>query len=307
MTSFFNPASEANEIINRLFWHYSIAATIILFLVIGFTVYARIRFRATKSRRPAQFTRSRKVELSVLTISMLLVTYFGYRTVSLMSELEPRAEGQEPDIVVTGHQWWWEVEYPGEGVVTANEFHIPTGKRLLVQLNSTDVIHSFWVPKLGGKKDMIPGYTNFLWIDAKEAGEYMGVCSEFCGEQHAWMRFRVVAHEPESFEGWLSEHRQQAKIPKEGMAAEGARFFQEMTCSKCHTIRGFNESNNIGPDLTHLASREEILAGMLDNNPENLKDWLQDPYEVKPLSHMQDMILTNKELESLVAFLNELQ
>lgn len=307
MTSFFNPASEGNEIINRLFLHYSIAATIILFLVIGFTVYARIRFRGSKVKSPAQFTSNRKVELTVFITSLLLVSYFGYRTVTIMHHLEPSVEGQKADIVVTGHQWWWQVEYPQQGVITANEFHIPSGKRLLVKLQSTDVIHSFWVPKLGSKRDMIPGYTNYLWFEADKPGAYMGVCSEFCGEQHAWMRFRVVVHEPDDFQHWLSQHRQEARIPEQGPAAEGARLFKQMTCSQCHSIRGFNKGHNVGPDLTHLASRKELLGGILKNDRESVRDWLQNPYEIKPLSHMQDMIFTDKELESLVAFLDQLE
>jgi cytochrome c oxidase subunit II len=213
------------------------------------------------------------------------------------------------DVVVVGHQWWWEGRYPGRGggAVTANEIHIPIGRRLRVRVDSADVIHSFWVPQLGPKMDMIRGHPNFVWLGADRAGTYEGACSEFCGDQHAWMRFIVIA-EPESlFKQWLEHQARPAENPITESAQAGKNFFFAQTCANCHAIGGTTAVRTAGPDLTHFASRRQLAAGLLDNTPQNLARWLKNPQQLKPGCQMPNFSLTDEQVTQLVAYLEELR
>ena len=217
------------------------------------------------------------------------------------------AGGAEVDVVVVGHQWWWEVRYPGSAAVTANEIHIPIGRRLRVRLDSADVIHSFWVPQLGPKMDMIRGHPNFVWLGADRAGTYEGACSEFCGDQHAWMRFIVVA-EPESrFKEWVEHQASPAANPVNEVAQSGKNFFFAQTCANCHAIRKTTFAATAGPDLTHLASRRQLAAGLLDNTPENLARWLKNPQRIKPGCQMPNFSLNDDQINQLGSYLEELR
>lgn len=307
MISFLDRATEGNEELYHLFIHYSIAAGAVFFLVVAATVYSIIKFRSSRRNNPAQFRDNKKVEIIAVSIAASLIIFFGYRTVVLMNRINPPVNGATPDIVVTGHQWWWEVEYPGTGVTTANEFHIPVGRKTLVELRSADVIHSFWVPNLAGKQDMVPGYGSHLWLNVKRPGTYVGVCGEFCGQQHAWMRLKVVAHPQEEYDQWLAANAGDASIPDDPTALSGAAVFKSMSCQSCHAIRGYNPGSHTGPDLTHLASREYLAGGVVKNTPENIHRWLTDPQKVKPGAHMPNMHLTNQQKEDLTAFLKQLK
>ncbi|HEU4631525.1 MAG TPA: cytochrome c oxidase subunit II [Gemmatimonadaceae bacterium] len=231
----------------------------------------------------------------------------------------------DAEIVVTGHQWWWEVRYPGAGVVTANELHVPVGVPVRLVLRSADVIHSFWVPRLGGKLDLVPGASNTLRLRADSAGVYPGECAEYCGVQHAHMGVTVVAEPPRAYAAWLAAQRAPARAPPDGAiddatadasvddttgatgAADGARVLLSVGCAACHTVRGTPAAGTVGPDLTHVASRRTLGAGVVPNTPGYLAGWVADPQALKPGSHMPAVPLTGAELQALVDYLTQLR
>jgi cytochrome c oxidase subunit 2 len=217
------------------------------------------------------------------------------------------SEAGDADLAVVGHQWWWEVRYPQSGAVTANEIHIPVGQRLRVRVDSADVIHSFWVPQLGPKKDMIPGHPNYLWLQADRAGVYEGACSEYCGDQHAWMRFTVVAEEPPRFQAWMSDQARPANEATDALARAGQRIFFAQTCANCHTIAGTSARANAAPNLTHLATRAQLGAGVMENSPEAVARWLKNPQAIKPRCQMPNFGLSDQQVTELTAYMEGLQ
>lgn len=267
------------------------------------------------------------VALAGAVIPAVIIIGITAQSVWVLQETDPGQEVAGTTIAVTGHQYWWEVEYPEHGVVTANEIHIPTGERVKLELASTDVVHSVWVPELSGKTDMIPGRANSMWLETEEPGTYWGQCAEYCGMQHALMRFVVVAHEPAEFEGWLQAQAQPAagppaaaledqpeldtdEAPAEqdpGLVAQGREVFMSSSCVYCHTISGTAAQGREGPDLTHLASRETLAAGTLPNNPGNLAAWVVDPQAIKPGNEMPGTDLAGLELQALLAYLESLE
>jgi cytochrome c oxidase subunit 2 len=222
-----------------------------------------------------------------------------------------RANAQSPprdalSIHVTGHDWWWEARYPN-GAETANEIHIPTGRRVRIVLDTADVIHSFWVPQLGPKTDLIPGKTNSMWIEASKPGRYRGQCAEFCGFQHAHMIFYVVADEPHAFARWQRAQAAPYASPASAPAKRGEQIFLSTTCAGCHTIRGTSANGVVGPDLTHLASRRTIASGTLPNDPGDLSDWIRDPQSIKQGTLMPSAPLSQPDIDAVVAFLEGLR
>lgn len=297
---------QARAIADLFTWNLAIAGAIFV-LVTGLVVYIAIRYRARPGQGeppPVFGNRTLEIVWTLAPAAILLVVAFF--TVATMRAADPPAEGQPPDLIVTGMQWWWRVEYPQSGVVTANEIHIPAGRRLLVRLQSGDVIHDFWVPQLGPKRDMNPGSANQLWIEADAPGTYLGGCSEYCGAEHAWMLIRVIAQPPAEFDAWLRAQAQPAPAPA-GDAARGAQVFQQQTCVNCHAIAGTSASARVGPDLTHLASRETIGAGRVANTPDNLARWVADPHALKPGVLMPGFQLSPDDLRALIAYLETLK
>jgi cytochrome c oxidase subunit II len=211
---------------------------------------------------------------------------------------------------ITARQWWWDIRYngaqPSDQFETANEIHIPVGQPVLVRLHTADVIHSFWVPKLTGKTDMIPGQTNQSWMQAEAPGRYLGQCSEYCGYQHAHMQFEVVADDPADFAAWQNKQRQPAAAPEGGAAARGLEMM-EFRCALCHQVRGTSLGAVTGPDLTHLMSRHTLAAGTLANDHGNLGGWIQNPQDLKPESLMPDQNLSPQQLSDVLAYLETLQ
>lgn len=214
-----------------------------------------------------------------------------------------------PDITVTGHQWWWEVRYNGANVfTTANEIHIPAGRPVTIELQSSDVIHSFWIPELHGKVDLIPGRKNTIVIEADVPGRYEGQCAEYCGEQHALMRMAVVAQDDAKYKEWLFKESQPAIIPQSEPAITGLQVFEQKGCGLCHTIRGTRALATVGPDLTHVAGRAELAANAIPNTHAYLSAWIVRAQSLKPDSLMPNLDqLTGDQLTSLVAFLRTLQ
>jgi cytochrome c oxidase subunit II len=218
------------------------------------------------------------------------------------------ASAGQPTIEVIGHRWWWEVRYPEQGFVTANEIHIPVGRPVTLKLTSADVIHSFWVPQLHPKLDLFPGQTNTLTLQADTAGAYRGECAEYCGEQHAHMQFLVIAQPPAEFDEWVSTQQKPAQDPAAGsIEKEGQQAFLGSACVYCHTIQGTNASGTLGPDLTHLNSRTTIGAGARPNSRANLSGWIMNSQSIKPGNLMPPMNLAPDQLQAILAYLETLK
>jgi cytochrome c oxidase subunit 2 len=222
-----------------------------------------------------------------------------------------RLDGQPLAVTLVGHQWWWEVQYhdsvASHRLTTANEIHIPVGRPVLVTLESHDVIHSFWVPRLHGKRDLIPGYTNRIWLRADRPGAYRGQCAEFCGQQHANMALWVVAEPQAQFDAWYRAQLLPAAAPADSTRIAGQKAFLGGSCVMCHTIRGTPTGGRNGPDLTHLGSRRTLAAGTLPNTPGHLGGWVVDPQGIKPGTTMPPNNLRPDELRALIAYLEGLK
>src|ERR1700736_1401543 len=296
----------------RAIYDLGIASTIIFVLIFvivtGAIVYAIFRFRGREGEAdPRQFAGSKRVEIIWTAIPFLIVVFLFALTLRGMNRADP-PPAPSPDLVVTGHQFWWEAQYPRSGAVTANEIHIPIGTPLSVRLESKDVLHEFWVPELARKMTTVPGQPNHIWLQADKPGVYIGTCSEFCGTQHAWMRFLVVAEEPSKFEEWQRAQLQPGLAANTAAAAKGLALFQTSSCINCHAIRGVTGAEaSVAPDLTHVASRKQLAAGILENTPASMRLWLKNPQHIKPGALMPDFNLTAQQLDELVAYLETLR
>ncbi|QJD78438.1 cytochrome c oxidase subunit II [Spirosoma rhododendri] len=306
---FLSPASGQADRIASLTTYFIIAALFVLAVVIGLLIYVSVRFRAKPGDgEPKQFTGNKVVEGFMIGVPTLLVAVFMYLTIDTMANVMPAPAGnQRPDVVITGHRYWWEASYPGTKAIVANEIHLPVGRKLLVHINAADVIHDWWVPQLGAKMDAIPGRTNYVWTTIQKPGVYEGACSEFCGAQHAWMRIKVVAQPEAEFRKWVAQKEQDATTQLSASAQAGAAFFSHQPCGSCHRIRGTAANGNVGPDLTHFGSRKIMLAGLLENNPENLRKWLTEPQHVKPGALMPRFGYPKDSITVLVDYLTALK
>ncbi len=308
-SSLFLTGSKEAIDINILFLQFMILAGIILLIVAGSIFIAAYRFRSKKQPdKPKQVFGNTKLEITWTVLPLIAVTFFFFLTVRTMSEINaPVNKNSEPDIIIIAHQWWWEMHYPKYNITTANELHIPIGKKLLMRIESADVIHDWWVPELGRKIDAVPGQLNYNWIEADTPGVYIGTCSEYCGMEHAWMRIHVYAQAQKDFDDWKQNQEKIPALPVTEPARTGALLFQEKTCANCHSINGTPADSHIGPDLTHLGSRETLLTGMLENNKSNLIRWLKNPQKIKEGAHMPNFILNEKEINALATYLEGLK
>ena len=296
------------DLIEELFVYFLIVASIIFLLVVFFTFFYLFRYGVKKRpERPSQKVGNGNVEYFLATLVTIITGVFVYLTIVTMGKVQTIPENPKPFLEITGHQWWWEAKYPNSGVVTANQIYIPTGKKILLKLTSADVIHSWWVPELGRKMDMMPGRDNYMWFYADKEGEYLGTCSEFCGVQHARMRIRVTALNPEAFEVWEQQQLRPVETSNTKDFLKGKQLFETKTCTNCHAINGTDFKENIGPNLTHFASRKRFLADMKVNNEKNLRAWLTNPQDVKSGVKMPNFILSESEVDALVAYLNYLK
>jgi cytochrome c oxidase subunit 2 len=243
--------------------------------------------------------------------AVVLTALFIFSLAAMGSTVPRRGDTADLTIEVTGRQWWWEVRYLDTAtsriVPSANEIHIPTGRRVRVLLRTDDVIHSFWVPGLQGKTDMIPGRTNVTWLEADAPGVWRGQCAEFCGIQHAKMALVVVAETPGEFERWLARERAPAAEPADSMLAAGRDAFLASGCVLCHAVRGTPARASVGPDLTHVASRRTLAAGELPNTTGNLYGWIAHPQALKPGSHMPAVEMTSDQLHAIARYLGSLR
>lgn len=300
--SILDPRSpEAREIAN-LWWVMFWVCSVVFVAVVWF-LFAAI-FGKVGSQPPGGPLRF-VVAGGIILPAVVLIGFLIY---SLRVAILISAPDDGLVIEVDGHQWWWAVRYPEQGIVTANEIHIPARERVQFQLRAHDVIHSFWVPNLHGKLDMLPETTTTIWIQAEEPGVWRGQCAEFCGTQHALMAFEVVAHAPEDFERWVAARQaaaaNTAEVPEQGARlAHGKAAFFRHGCHDCHAIRGTDAVSNIGPDLTHLANRRTLGAATIANNRGNLAGWIANPQGIKPGNLMPPTYLESDELHALVDYL----
>jgi cytochrome c oxidase subunit 2 len=264
-------------------------------------VYAVWCYRASRAGQASRVDRNTRLEIAWTAAPAIVLAAVFALTLGTLSEIS--FAGAEPGLRIdaTAHQWWWEVNY--SGVTTANELHVPVGTVVELQLRSSDVIHSFWVPELGGKTDMIPGTTNTLRLLARRAGTYQGQCAEFCGVEHAWMRIQVIADSPDDFTRWLAA---QGKPAASG-GTDGERLFLSEVCVSCHAVRGTTARGTAGPDLTHVGGRATIGAGVLPSDTANMRAWLADPQRFKPGSLMPRVPLSDSELDALASYLVSLK
>jgi cytochrome c oxidase subunit II len=310
VTNIFEPRSTpADSIYRAALLALAVCAAIFVTVVI-LLIYAIVRFRrrpGDDASEPPQIYGSNQIELAWTVLPILIVVVLILVTARTIADVEDYP--QPPDalkVTVVGRQWWWEFRYPDLGVVTANELHVPvseSGRRQITSLTlgSADVIHSFWVPQLAGKTDLIPNRVNRMWIEPKQAGTYLGNCAEYCGTQHAKMRLRVIAHPPEEFARWVASQRRPAAEDPE--ASSGRALFFSTSCVNCHSIQGTSAKGTFGPDLTHLMSRETLGAGVAPNTPENLRAWVRNPQAIKEGCLMPDMQLSDQELDQIVAYM----
>ena len=285
-------------------------------LVMAFLILAIWRRRRDEELVELQPDHSRVRRMSIVLggwIGLMTLGLFGLALTSFLTDraLVHAADTPQVTLKITAHQWWWQVEYtdpdPSRQLRTANEIHLPAGEPVHLELTSDDVIHSFWVPNLHGKRDMIPGRPAQFRLQPLRTGVYRGQCAEFCGLQHAHMALEVVVESRRDFDAWYE--RQLANPPPvaEGRAARGQQVFMTSACSLCHAIAGTDASASLGPDLSHFASRPTIAAGTLPNDRDHLRQWLENPQRVKPGNHMPVVSLGREDLDALVAYLDTLR
>jgi cytochrome c oxidase subunit 2 len=263
------------------------------------------------SPEPKRERRMTRVIVGAIIATIVILSVFLVGSYTTGRSLYSASDEQALTIKITGQQWWWDVEYdvePASRIVhTANEIHIPVGHPVKFRLTSTDVIHSFWVPNLNGKKDLIPGHEIVLTFQADRAGEYRGQCAEFCGYQHAHMAFSIVAEPPDKFYEWMNQQQASSFAPSDETALRGQQLFLSSPCVMCHTVRGTDAGGTVAPDLTHLMSRKTIAAGTLLNSREHLASWITNSQEIKPGNHMPPVPFKAEDLNALLAYLETLK
>jgi cytochrome c oxidase subunit 2 len=303
-----DPASDFAWKLQDLFQGIFIWAVVVFVVVEAALLVAIFRFR---ERRGGPATRvvhgNTLLEISWTLAPALVLMMIAVPTIRTIWEVDRPPVREAIVVEVTGHQWWWEVRYPDLGIFTANELHVPVGETVDVRLTSADVIHSFWLPRLGGKRDALPGHETRLWFTVDSAGTYLGQCAEFCGLSHALMKMRLVAEEPQAFEQWVAGQLEDAVVPDTGLAFTGSQTFVQTGCMACHRVAGTPAQGVLGPDLTHIGSRQTIAAGVLENSPSDMARWLADPQAVKPGAKMVIPELTDEQIEALSAYLDGLR
>lgn len=294
-----------NNLFGPIFW----MATAVFVVVEGILIFAVFRYRQRDgdNRVPKQVHGNKRLEIAWTIAPAILVVVIVAMTFNTQRQLVEAKESPSMTVEVIGHQWWWEFRYPGKGVVTANELHVPVGEVIELDVSSVDVIHSFWVPKLAGKVDAVPGHINQMWLRADEEGIYFGQCAELCGIQHALMRLRVIAEPRADFDDWLVKQRTPAAAPETDREIRGAELFAKGACIGCHTIAGTPGKGLTGPNLTHVGSRTTIAAGVLRNTPGNVYKWLLNPQKVKKGALMPNLNLSEEDALDLAAYLKSLE
>ncbi|HEX2910446.1 MAG TPA: cytochrome c oxidase subunit II [Chloroflexia bacterium] len=320
----FDPISPFGKPISDLFIFILILGAFVFLLVFGIVVYAILssRRRVRNGEEARQIFGNNRLEITWTLGATALVIFLFVLTVITMNTSDPAivsADQQNPDVVIVGHQWWWEYQYPKAGkgadgrplVTTANEMHMPVGTKFVAKLEAADVIHDFWVPQLGRKMDMIPGKNdNYLTLQSDKTGELLGACAEYCGAQHAWMTIHVIVQSQADFNNWLQSQKQPPAAPATtssigGNPARGQQIFLQNTCINCHAISGTTANANVAPNLTYLGRRKILGAGIIENTPRNLQDWILNPQSIKPGVKMPGYQFSAEDIKDLVAYLEE--
>jgi cytochrome c oxidase subunit II len=313
-SSIFAPISAPADAVRSIAMLVLAITAAIAVIVGGLLTYSIVRFRlrpGDDGSEPAQVYGSDQIELAWTVIPVLVVIVLCLVTARTVYDVQGAVKPPGAmDVTVVGHQWWWEIRYPALGIVTANELHVPVSDPTdptptFITLESADVAHSFWVPRLAGKTDLIPNRTNRMWIEPREPGLFLGQCAEYCGTQHAHMLLRVYVEPRDAFERWAAAQRLSAVA--DPAAAAGRRLFETTACINCHSVRGTVATGRFGPDLTHLMSRATLVAGAAPMTREALRDWIDDPDRVKPGALMPAMKLDSQSLDQLVGYLGTLQ
>jgi cytochrome c oxidase subunit 2 len=320
--SIFNPASPPAYSIRSLYILVLAICAVIFLLVEGILFYSIVRFRRSPagSNEPPQVYGSMPIEIAWTAAPALII--FVLALILTRTEFEVRVNPDTPPpgskplyVTVIGHQWWWEYiydKYDGQdlGIITANELHIPASENgvsrpVYLTLLSADVCHSFWVPRLAGKTDLIPGRTNHMWFQTSQQGLFLGQCAEYCGTQHAHMLLRVNVDSPADFQNWLEDQIKPAT--EEVTASAGRDIFLSQSCINCHRVRGTSAKGTYAPDLTHLMSRQTLASGMVPNTEDKLRKWLTDPQQTKSGCLMPAFGLSEQQVELLVRYLTTLK
>jgi cytochrome c oxidase subunit II len=294
---------------------FVVAITGGIFLIVGgLLAVALYRFRARKSDpmgEPAQIYGSTQIELAWTVVPILIVVVLFLTTARIIFAIQDVPKPKTAlDVTVVGHQFWWEFRYPKYGVITANELHIPVSsdagrEPAFLKLTSADVNHSFWIPRLAGKTDLIANHVNTMWMDPRTPGLYLGQCAQFCGSQHAMMLLRVYVDAPDQFNAWIKN--QQLPAQQDPAVTAGRTVFERQACMNCHTVSGTAATGRFGPDLTHLMSRATLASGAMDNTPANLRQWIKSPDTFKRGALMPAMQLNDEQLNQVTAYLETLK
>ena len=307
------PASIYARRVAHLGWLFFITCGVVYIIVIVLALVAAFRNRPNGAPdiTPNSERRTGRIVTGGVAATLAILLVFLVASFVVGHDVGGVAPGDALVIDVTGHQWWWEVRYedsiPQRMATTANEVHIPVGRRVLLHLKSSDVIHSFWVPNLNGKRDLIPGHTTSLFLRADHAGTYRGQCAEFCGLQHAHMSMLVIAEPVDKFNAWLAHERQEAPPPADSIQMRGQNVFLTSSCVMCHAIAGSPAGAHLGPDLTHVAERRTIAAGTLPNHKGSLAGWIVNAQSIKPGALMPDNQLDPEDLQALLVYLENLK
>ena len=314
LPSIFDPHSTPAKWIYHLSQFVLSVTGLIFVVVFGLLTYVVVKFRNRQGdagREPTQVYGSTQIELAWTIIPILIVVVLFLATARVIHSVQdaPKPEAAL-EVVAIGHQFWWEFRYPKLGVVTANELHIPVSEAsrptpTFLTLLSADTDHSFWVPQLAGKTDLIPNRVNHMWMDPYQTGVFLGQCAQYCGTQHAKMLLRVYVDTPDEFDAWVRAQTQPAL--QDASVSSGRRIFESTACINCHAIGGTVADGRFGPDLTHLMSRQTIASGAAENTKANLRLWVQTPDAIKPGSLMPAMQLSNADLDALVDYLETLR
>jgi cytochrome c oxidase subunit 2 len=309
--SVLDPAGPQARTIAEVTWWFFGLLTVVYVLVIGALLWAVLRRRRDSDDAPETSRRLTTVVASAVGVTIATLVVLSVVSVVAGRGLTSPSGPGAITIDVIGHQWWWEFQYhdvsANERVNSPNELHIPVGVPVALKAMSRDVIHSFWVPNLHGKRDLIPGMVTHTWIQADRPGVYRGQCAEFCGHQHANMAFLVVAEPAEKFQQWLIQQRKGAPQPKTDAQKRGHDIFMSGPCVMCHTIRGTPAGSRVGPDLTHVAGRLTLAAGTLPRTRGHLAGWIMDSQSIKPGNRMPPNALTGDDLQALLAYLETLR
>lgn len=300
----FSPVGPKSDFTAFAWWVLFGVAAFVCVVVIALAVGAVVVRRRAEVRGGE--AKGVVLTFGVVIPALVLAATFGLSVVGIAQQAQP-SRAAEMTVEVVGHEWWWEVRYPGTDAVTANEVHVPVGTPVRLRLTSADVIHSFWVPAVMPKLDLLPGHTNETWLQVDRPGTFRGQCAEYCGVQHAHMAFSVVAENPTAFRSWLDRQAETASVPSQAVERQGYDLLTTGTCSTCHTVRGTSADGEVGPDLTHLAGRQSLGADTIPNDKGHLAGWIANSQLIKPGNKMPPQPLTPSDLAAVVAYLQTLE